>query len=182
MKKTKRCATQLVAIGALGASLTLVAAPGRAADTAPKLQPVQFGMIGAVHGEIVRLNVTNFLVPDPDSPPDPCHATLSFVDAHGNTLLRPDGTPVSRTVNLLPGRSAFLQIHANQFLKSDETRLDFRPVVTVDAPTDPTSPPDPCMPSLEVIVGATGQTRLVNVGVLPFAYTGNHNETLVQDR
>jgi hypothetical protein len=182
MKKNSCCVTRLLTIGALGGSLALVGAPARAQDTAPLLPAVQFGMMGTVHGEIVRLNISNFRVPDPNAPPDPCRATLFLVDAQGDTLLRADGTPVSKTVNLLPGRSTFLQIHANQFLKPDEVRLDFRPVVTVEPPADPTLPPDPCVPSLEIIVGATGQTRLVNAGVLPFGYAGNHNETLVRDR
>ena len=181
MKKTKRT-TQLLAMGALGASLTLVAAPVRAQDTAPPVSAVRFGMMGAAHGEIVRLNISNSSVPDGNLPP-PCRATVSLVDIHGDTLLRPDGTPVSKTVNLLAGHSTFLQINANAFLTSDEARLDFRPLVVVEPSQDTTVPP-PCVPSLELIVGATGVTRLVNAGVerMERPEGHNHNETLVRDR
>ena len=172
MNKTRRCATQWMAVGALGICLVGVTRRAGAQDASPKVQPVQFGMMGAVQGEVVRLSVTNFHVPDSQTPPDPCHATLTLVDSHGDALRRPDGTFVTKTVNLLPGRSAFLQVHAGQLLGPEETRLDFRPVVLVEASTDPQTPPDPCTPSLEIIVNSTGQTRVFSTGVVPFGYGG----------
>ena len=116
----------------------------------------QFGMMGAIRGEVARLNVSNVNA----HPPDPCHAILAFVDASGDVLLRPDGSPVRREVTLAAGQSAFLQFHAANFIGRDETRLNFRPVIQV-TPPDPLSPPDPCVPSLEIIDNATGQTRLL---------------------
>lgn len=76
------------------------------------------------------------------------------------------------------GHSAFVQVQAGAFLGRDETRLNLRAVILV-TPPDPNLPP-PCVPSLEVIDGATGQTRLLSAGG-PRTYSGNHNETLVRD-
>jgi hypothetical protein len=160
MKNTRRNVAALSVIGALVA----IAAPGgarvRAQDVSPMVPTGQFGMMGAIRGEVARLNVSNINA----TPPDPCHAILSFVDASGDVLLRPDGSPVRREVTLAAGQSAFLQIHAANFIGKDETRLNFRPVLLA-APPDPYSPPDPCVPSAEIIDNATGQTRLLTPGV-----------------
>jgi hypothetical protein len=157
MKKTKRYVAGLSVIGAL---VVMAGARVRAQDVSPMVPTGQFGMMGAIRGEVARLNVSNIKT----SPPDPCHAILAFVDASGDVLLRPDGSPVRWEVTLAAGQSAFLQIHAANFIGRDETRLNFRPVLSV-APPDPYYPPDPCMPSLEIIENATGQTRLLIPGI-----------------
>jgi hypothetical protein len=157
MKKTKRYVAGLSVIGAL---VVMAGARVRAQDVPPMVPTGQFGMMGAIRGEVARLNVSNI-----DAiPPDPCHAILAFVDASGDVLLRPDGSPVRREVTLAAGQSAFLQFHAANFIGRDETRLNFRPVIQV-TPPDPLIPPDPCVPSLEIIENATGQTRLLIPGV-----------------
>jgi len=148
---------------------------------------VYFGMAGIVRGESARLSVSNVLVdpPEPDLPPGPCRVTISFVDGSGNTLMGPDGRPVSRTVTLQPGQSAFLQISADDFLSRTTDavgagRLNFRPVVSVQ-PASNRIPPDPCIPSLEILDTASMQTKLVLPGVASAAININHNETLVVD-
>ncbi len=159
MKNTKRHVAGLSVIGAL----MVIAAPGgarvRAQDVPPMVPTGQFGMMGAIRGEVARLSVSNVNL----VPPDPCHAILAFVDASGDVLLRPDGSPVRREVTLAPGQSAFLQFHAANFIGRDETRLNFRPVLA-SPPPEPELPP-PCVPSLEIIDSATGQTRLLIPGV-----------------
>ena len=157
MKKTKRYVAGLSVIGAL---VVMAGARVRAQDVSPMVPTGQFGMMGAIRGEVARLNVSNINA----VPPDPCHAVLAFVDASGDVLLRPDGSPVRREVTLAAGQSAFLQVHAANFIGRDETRLNFRPVIQV-TPPDPLYPPDPCVPSLEIIESATGQTRLLIPGV-----------------
>jgi hypothetical protein len=174
--KTKRYLVGLVVVAAVGLVAALVGSRARAQDVAPPVATGQFGAMGAVRGEVVRLGVSNINL----YPPDPCRATLEFVDAGGNVLMRPDGTPVVRQVVLDAGQSAFVQFHAGALLGKDETRLNFRAVVLV-SPPDPNLPPDPCVPSLEIIDGATGQTRLAVPGAIRM-YSANHNETLVQDR
>ena len=156
MKKTKRYVAGLSVIGAL---VVMAGARVRAQDVSPMVPTGQFGMMGAIRGEVARLNVSNINA----YPPDPCHAILAFVDASGDVLLRPDGSPVRREVTLAAGQSAFLQFHAANFIGRDETRVDFRPVLS--QPPDPDLPPDPCVPSLEIIESATGQTRLLIPGV-----------------
>jgi hypothetical protein len=156
MKQTKRYVAGLAVIGAL---VVMPGAHVRAQDVSPMKPTGQFGMMGAVRGEVARLNVSNINA----VPPDPCHAILTFVDASGDVLLRPDGSPVRREVTLAAGQSAFLQVHAANFIGKDETRLNFRPVVQV-TPPDPLIPPDPCVPSLEIIDSVTGQMRLLIPG------------------
>ena len=160
MRKTKRYVAGLSVIGALVLIAALAGARVRAQDVSPMVPTGQFGMMGAIRGEVARLNVSNVNL----YPPDPCHAILAFVDASGDVLVRPDGSPVRREVTLAAGQSAFLQFHAANFIGRDETRLNFRPVLSVQPP-DPTFPPDPCVPSLEIIESATGQTRLLIPGV-----------------
>ena len=167
MKRTKRYVAGLSLMGALAVVAALAGARVRAQDATPMVPTGQFGMVGAIRGEVARLNVTNINA----APPDPCHAVLAFVDASGDILLRPDGSPVRREVTLAAGQSAFVQFHAANFIGKDETRVNFRPLVL--APPDPytppdpitpsgsMAPPDPCVPSLEIIESATGQTRLL---------------------
>ena len=174
--KTKRYVVGLAMIGTLGLAAALVGSRVRAQDVPPLVATGQFGAMGAIRGEIVRLSVSNINL----YPPDPCRATLEFVDASGNVLMRPDGTPVRRAVVLAAGESAFIQFNAGALLGRDETRLGFRAAVLV-APPDPDTPPDPCVPSLEIIDGATAQTRLLSPGTIR-TYSANHNETLVEDR
>ena len=159
MKNAKRHVASLSVIGALVVLSALAGARVRAQDVAPMRPTGQFGMMGAIRGEVARLNVSNINA----VPPDPCRAILTFVDASGDVLLRPDGSPVRREVTLAAGQSAFLQFHAANFIARDETRLNFRPVLATPPP-DPEIPP-PCVPSLEIIDNATGQTRLLIPGV-----------------
>jgi len=175
MTMTKKRYLVLAVTAALGLSAALVGSRVRAQNIPAMVATGQFGMLGAIQGEIVRLSISNINL----IPPDPCRATIEFVDGDGNVLLRPDGTPVRRDVALEAGQSAFVQFNAGALLGRDQVRLPFRPVVQV-TPPDPNIPP-PCVPSLEIINATTGGTRLAVPGAAP-TYAGNHNETLVMDR
>jgi len=130
-------------------------------------QPALFGILGITRGQTARINVANVSSPDnPLLPPDPCHVTISFVDADGNVLFNNAGQPVQREVILQPGHSAFLQINGDNFVDRGQARLTFRPVVVV-TPPDPNSPPDPCIPTVEVISNTTGRTSLFFGGLPP---------------
>jgi hypothetical protein len=174
--KTKRYVTALAVLGALGVMAVLVGTRARAQDVPPMVATGQFGMVGAVQGETARLTVSNINL----LPPDQCRAALAFVDASGELLRRPDGTLVRKEVMLEAGHSASLQVNAGALLGRDERRLDLRPVLFV-APSDPSTPSDPCVASVEIIQNATGRTRLVVPGSVRM-YSANHNETLVEDR
>jgi len=174
--KTKRYVVGLAMMGTLGLAAALVGSRVRAQSPPPIVATGQFGVMGAIRGEIVRLSVSNINL----APPDPCHATLEFVDLNGDVLMLANGTPVRRKVELEAGHSAILQFLPAALLQPDQTRLNFRPVLLVEVPPDPNLPP-PCVPSLEFINGTTGQTRLAVPGAIR-TYSGNHNETLVEDR
>lgn len=182
MKMKKRSYVTVLSVAVALALLAVQAGTRvKAQDVPPLAATGQFGLVGAARGEVARLSITNINL----VPPDPyCQATLLFVDGGGGVLRRADGTPVRRDVMLAPGQSAFLQFHAGAFIGGDDNRVNFRPVVLVPRPTvppDPNVPVDPCVASFEVIDNSSGQTRLVTPGGLR-TYSGNHNETLVQDR
>jgi hypothetical protein len=172
--KTKRYVVGLAMMGTLGLAAALVGSRVRAQSPPPIVATGQFGVMGAIRGEIVRLSVSNINL----APPDPCHATLEFVDLNGDVLMLANGTPVRRKVELEAGHSAILQFLPAALLQPDQTRLNFRPVLLVQPDGDI---PPPCVPSLEFINGTTGQTRLAVPGSIR-TYSANHNETLVEDR
>ena len=172
--KTKRFVVGLAVMGTLGLAAALLGSRVRAQSPPPLVATGQFGVMGAIRGEIVRLSVSNINL----APPDPCHATLEFVDLNGDVLMLANGAPVRRKVELEPGHSAILQFLPAALLQPDQTRLNFRPVLLVQLDGDI---PPPCVPSLEFINGTTGQTRLAVPGAIR-TYSGNHNETLVEDR
>ena len=95
---------------------------------------ISFGMVGIARGQTVRLNVANVAVPgDRYFPPDPCRVVLAFLNGDGEVLRTSDGQPVQLTVMVEHGHSAFLQISADSLLARGEVRLNFRPVVIVQA-------------------------------------------------
>ena len=173
--KTKRFVVGLAVMGTLGLAAALLGSRVRAQSPPPLVATGQFGVMGAIRGEVVRLSVSNINL----TPPDPCHATLEFVDLNGDVLMLANGTPVRRKVELEAGHSAILQFLPAALLQPDQTRLNFRPVLLVPSPEGDFPPP--CVPSLEFINGTTGQTRLAVPGAIR-TYSGNHNETLVEDR
>ena len=134
----------------------------------PVVNRISFGMIGIAHGQTARLNVTN---PDETRP---MTINWKLVDSDGEVLHRRDGEPVERTMTLAAGHSAFLQVNADNLLGRDELRLNFRAVVTFHPPPEPERiefppgppdnnplPPDPCMPSVEIINNVTGTTVFI---------------------
>jgi hypothetical protein len=161
---TRMKALAAVACFSLGVSYAFIRV--KASPTAVE-QPALFGILGITRGQTARINVANLSSPDnPLFPPDPCRVTMSFVDADGNVLLNNAGQPVRREVTLEPGHSAFLQINGDNLVDRGQARLTFRPVVVV-TPPDPNSPPDPCIPTVEVISNTTGRTSLLLGGFPP---------------
>ena len=127
-------------------------------------------MTGITRGQTARINVSNLVSPPiGDYPPGPYRVEMMFVDVEGNALLNNEGNPIRRVVMLEPGRSAFLQINANNLLGRDEVRLNFRPVMNVFV-VPPVGerqfPPSPIVPTVEVIDNATGKTLLLYPGVI----------------
>lgn len=125
-----------------------------------------FGLAHLTVFQTARLNIAAF-------PPDPCNATLSFVDANGSLV----GNSI-KNVQLAAGQAAFLDLRGLTLVSALGQRASVRPVVTlnpaapgtavtenvcavsaeiydnVDGATDVFYPPDPCNP-------ATGSCALV---------------------
>ena len=131
-----------------------------------------FGMTGITRTQTARISVANLAsAPDSGVPPDPCRVVMAFVDANGDVLRHGDGQAVRREVMLEAGRAAFLQINGSEFISSDGVRINFRPIVRVfQGPPDPerTLPPDPCVPTLEIIDNGTAKTSLLFAGTPNF--------------
>lgn len=134
--------------------------------------PGRYSMVGIVRGQSIRINASNIAPTDPNSPSDPCRVRLGFMDGDGNPLINPrTGEAVGRTLTLQNGQSAFLHLNADEFSTSDTTaaRLQLRPVFrSVSLNSTGQAPPDPCVPSVEVIDNATSRTSFVYAGTPSF--------------
>ena len=134
--------------------------------------PGRYAMLGLVRGQSIRINASNIVPNDPNSPPDPCRVRLGFLDADGNPLTNPrTGEPVGRTLTLQNGQSAFLHLDADEFSIGDTApgRLQLRPVFrSAMLNSNGQAPPDPCVPSVEVIDNATLKTSFVYAGTPSF--------------
>jgi hypothetical protein len=166
-------------VGIVAAVATMVAAGAilevrraRAFNPQPD-PPGRYTMVGIVRGQSVRINASNIAPAEPNLPPDPCRVRLAFMDANGNVITNPrTGEPAGRTVTLQRGQSAFLHLNADEFLIGDTTlgRLQLRPVFrSVSLNSDAQAPPDPCVPSVEVIDNVTSRTSFVYAGTPSFS-------------
>ncbi|HSS21689.1 MAG TPA: hypothetical protein VLL54_16570 [Pyrinomonadaceae bacterium] len=134
--------------------------------------PGRYPIVGIVRGQSIRINASNIAPSDSNTPPDPCRVRLGFVDADGNPLTNPrTGEAVGRTVTLQNGQSAFLHVNADEFSTGDTApgRLQLRPVFrSVTLNPNGQLPPDPCVPSVEVINNATQRTSFIYAGTPSF--------------
>jgi hypothetical protein len=113
-----------------------------------------FGMFGLTFNQNVELNVMN--LGDGSVTPDPCVASLAFIDSNGRELLQPVN------VSLNPGGGFGLAEFSNHAIIINDKvgRIEIRGEVRFAPLRDP-SAPNPCTKvkaSLEVIDAKTGQT------------------------
>jgi hypothetical protein len=130
---------------------------------------LEFGIAGIGRGQTARISVVNQWPPDPCLPAGPIRVEMTFVDVDGNRFLNQDGQPIRKVVTLEPGQASWLQINAERIMPRDDMRVELRPVarfMLMTAPPDSCTPPDPCLPTFEVIDNATGKTVLLNPGVI----------------
>ncbi|MFL6230338.1 MAG: hypothetical protein ACJ741_16315 [Pyrinomonadaceae bacterium] len=184
MSRTKR-ATAWLTLAALAALVTLgiFRAPRRVQAQTDQIPPaterISFGLIGITRGETVRLSVANTLPPPrPDLgefPPGPTRVVLTFLNGDGQPFHGRDGAVVSRTAQLEPGRSTFLDLDADDLqFPPGPTRFQLRAVVTVIPPSatagNGTPPPigDRTVSSVEVFNSSNGRTVVFigNPGVI----------------
>src|SRR5687767_13110829 len=117
-----------------------------------------FGMFGVTTAQIARLNVANVCAPT-----DPCRTRivrLSFIDANGSTGGGSFDSPqMQTTVSLAPGGSAYFDIQGSDVVISGN-RAQIRALVE-DLGSPNGVPPNPVVPTLEVIDAATGATTVL---------------------
>ena len=168
----KRVAIAIAAVSMLATGAMWEVRRARAFNPQPD-PPGRYTMVGIVRGQSIRINASNIAPSDPNAPPDPCRVRLGFVDADGKPLINPrTGEAVGRTLTLQNGQSAFLHVNADEFFTGDTApgRLQLRPVFrSVTLNPDPLSPPDPCVPSVEVINNATQKTSFIYAGTPSFS-------------
>jgi hypothetical protein len=135
----------------------------------PQPDPPGFGMIGITQGQTLRINAVNTNIPDSNIPPDPVRVTLNFRNADGELFRNANGNPISRTVLLQAGKSISLDLNGDDFGRQMDGsgRLQIRPVARIQqADGTNASPPDPCIPSVEVFNNNSGRTQF-SVSQLP---------------
>jgi hypothetical protein len=91
--------------------------------------------------------------------------TIVVVNSNGNPFRNRDGSPVRKVAMLERGESTSLDLNFDEF-PPGPIRMQFRAVVTIlpPGPIDNAFPPDPCVPSVEVLTNATGRTVFVLSG------------------
>lgn len=133
----------------------------------PQPDPPGFGIFGISEGQSIRFSVVNTNLsapPEPDFAP-PCRVVMTLRDSSGHAVLRPNGTPVHRVVELGRGESAYLSFNGDNLPRGSDGMV--RPDVKVQQadPVDGQIPP-PCIPSAEVISNANGRTQFM----VPFVF------------
>ena len=127
-----------------------------------------FGTIGFTLGQTMHVSVANTLPSnDSNTPPDPCRVLINFRDLSGELVHNRAGQVIFREVLLNPGQGTFLDVGFFTIAPQPGTnigtgRIQIRPVVTsLTSPPEPDSPPDPCVPVVEVFNDLTGRTAFV---------------------
>ena len=135
----------------------------------PEPDRISFGIVSITPGQTLRLNVSNTQLPNPEFPPDPCRVVLTFLNSDGNFFRSRDGQIIRRVVMLEPGKSTSLELNADDFGGNSNSRIQLRAVATIHPPPTPDDsglPPDPCVPTVEVINNANGRTQFA-ISALP---------------
>ena len=166
LKRTLVVLATASVITAFAAFTVLKFEPQKVEAFNPQPDPPGFGIFGISESQIMRINVVNTAAaPTADTSSDPCRVIVTFIDQNGGTLTRSDGTPVRRAALLAGGQSISIAVDASNFIRSG--RLQLHPVAQIQqADGDGTHPPDPCIPSVEVINSANGNTQFA-VQALP---------------
>jgi hypothetical protein len=129
----------------------------------PQPDPPGFGMLGITPGQTIRINVVNTNQPNAELPPDPCRVVMTFRDPNGGVIQNANGQPIRRIVLLAAGQAASLDLNADDFSRElTNLRIQLRPDVRVQQPSgNGLTPPDPCIPTAEVINNNNGRTQFM---------------------
>lgn len=163
---TKRKTVTSLALVALAALVSVGVFTGEPRAHAQDQQPppigdrISFGMVGITQGQTARISVANVIAQnDSNLPPGPIRVAIVVINSNGNPFRNRDGSPVRKVAMLERGDSTFLDLNFDEF-PAGPSRLQLRAVVTVfpPGPIDNAFPPDPCVPTVEIITNATGRT------------------------
>jgi hypothetical protein len=162
MKNKKRQILTLAVITlATLAAIGIAFKTQRVAAFNPQPDPPGYGLVGITDVQTIRINVVNTNVPDPNLPPDPCRVVMTFKDTNGNPFFNGNGNQIRRIALVNAGESSFLVLNGANF-RDPSGRLQLRPDVRVQQPDGTVgSPPDPCIPTVEVISNATSRTQFM---------------------
>jgi hypothetical protein len=129
----------------------------------PRSLRYEFGSVGLVRGQSIRVTIVNLVEPpDPDAPPnpeiDPCWRVM-LVDAEGRSVAD------SGDLELPPGRTRTFSVD-RATLRRDEGpeeragRIRLRAVVMVENDNELVEPPEPdrLRLSVEILASRTGRT------------------------
>jgi hypothetical protein len=173
--KTRRTVTLALAVIALAILATFTALRDtksvQAQDQIPPPVPerLSFGTVGITSGQSVRISVANTIMPnDTNLPPGPTRVVLNFRGLNGQLVRNQRGEVIRKTVDLERGDATFLDLSDDE-LPPGPSRMQVRPVVTVQPPPVPDSnaiPYDSAVPVVEVINNANGRTVFA-LSVLP---------------
>lgn len=127
-------------------------APQKVEAFNPQPDPPGFGLVGLVTNQSLRINVVNTNeIGSPETPPDPCRVVITFRDGNGTPLTTPNGVVIRRVALLQGGQSTSLTLSADNFVR-EGSRLQLRPDVRIHQADGVNGlPPDPCIPSAEVL-------------------------------
>jgi len=121
---------------------------------------ISFGMVGITQGQTARISVANIIAQnDSNYPPGPTRVTIIVINSNGSPIRNRDGSPVRKVAMIDRGDSTFLDLNFDEF-PPGPSRLQLRAVATIfpPGPIDNAFPPDPCVPTVEIITNATGRT------------------------
>jgi len=159
--------TSLISMGAVWQMRRVHADPLPTANPLPTAVEDQtsFGTIGLAVGQTMRVSVANTVSPNDSTYAPPCRVLINFRDMNGDLVRNRSGQVIFRLVQLDPGQSAYLDLGFGQIAPSPGTnigtgRIQIRPVINsqLATPPEPETPPDPCVPVVEVFNDLTGRT------------------------
>jgi hypothetical protein len=124
----------------------------------PELMPL--GMMGVARGQTARISV----VPVTGRtwwPPNPCAATLGFVDAMGQVITDANGIPIAA---VFEGKTIEIDLRgADAFRGSQAMRRGIRPVVSIAGAVEPDLSCARPIVTIEVFDALTGRTQVLKI-------------------
>ena len=117
-----------------------------------------FGAVNVTYKQTIRVSVSSLFVAvrDGEIPPDPCRMTIKLVDERGTTVAEAER-------EISAGETVFLEYTPDERLGKTSVRA-----VVLRHRTNREIPPDPCVPTVEVISSDTGETKFIYPGTTRF--------------